>query len=121
MLSERDIELSHPEALDFVFGNLPEDKRAEFNRHLGRCRHCEGVVDEYSGIGRIIKSLPPHVEPPPGLDDRTVAAVVAALVEDRATQAARRSDVADQPAARVYPMPERRPAADEGGRRRPRL
>jgi hypothetical protein len=120
MLSERDIELSHPEALDFVFGNLPEDKRAEFNRHLGTCRYCKGVVDEYSGIGQIIKSLPPHVEPPPGLDDRTVAAVVAALVEDRATKADRRSD-ADQPAARVYPMPERKPPAENGGRRRPRV
>ena len=36
MLSERDIEQAHPEAFDFVFGNLPPAKTAEFNRHLGR-------------------------------------------------------------------------------------
>ena len=36
MLSERDIEQAHPEAFDFVFGNLPSAKRAEFNRHLSR-------------------------------------------------------------------------------------
>ena len=58
MLSERDIELAHPEAFDFVFGNLPSAKRAEFNRHLSSCRYCQGVVDEYSDIGQIIKLLP---------------------------------------------------------------
>ena len=34
-----------------------------FNRHLSGCRYCQRVVDEYSDIGGIIKSLPPHVEP----------------------------------------------------------
>ena len=29
MLSERDIEAAHPDAFDFVFGNLPAAKRAE--------------------------------------------------------------------------------------------
>jgi hypothetical protein len=79
MLPERDIELAHPEAFDFVFGNLPRDKRADFNRHLGGCRYCQGVVEEYSDMGRIIKDLPPHVEPSADLEDRTVAAMVAAL------------------------------------------
>ena len=37
MLSERDVELAHPEAFDFVAGNLPAAKRAEFNRHLSSC------------------------------------------------------------------------------------
>ena len=90
MLSERDIELAHPEAFDFVWGNLPAAKRAEFNRHLSGCRYCQGVVDEYSDIGRIIKDLPPHVEPPADLEERTVAGMVAALAEQRA-ESARRS------------------------------
>jgi hypothetical protein len=34
ILSERDIEAAHPDAFDFVFGNLPAAKRAGFNRHL---------------------------------------------------------------------------------------
>jgi hypothetical protein len=113
MLSERDIELAHPEAFDFVFGNLPSAKRADFNRHLGGCRYCQGVVDEYSDIGRIIKNLPPHVEPPVDLEDRTVAVMVTALAEQRA-QTDGRSDPEDQAATRVYPIPEvRHPAEDE--------
>ena len=64
MASERDIELAHPEAFDFVFGNLPQARRAEFNRHLAGCRYCQGVVEKYSDIGQIINTLPPHVEPP---------------------------------------------------------
>ena len=39
MLSERDIELAHPEAFDFVWGNLPAASRADFNRHLAGCRY----------------------------------------------------------------------------------
>jgi hypothetical protein len=84
MLSERDIELAHPEAFDFAWGNLPAAERAGFNRHLGGCRYCQGVVGEYSEIGGIIKNLPPHVEPPADLEDRTVAAMIAALAGQRA-------------------------------------
>jgi hypothetical protein len=105
MLSERDIELAHPESFDFTFGNLPPAKRAEFNRHLAGCRYCQGVVDEYSEIGAIIKTLPPHVEPSAELEDRTVAAMVAALAEQRAS-ADRPSDAGDQTATQVYPIPE---------------
>ena len=111
MLSERDLELAHPEAFDFAFGNLPQDKRAEFTRHLGGCRYCQGVVDEYAGIGPIVKNLPPHVEPPADLEDRSVAAMVAALAEQRAS-ADRRSDVEDQAVTRIYPIPERQPPAE---------
>ncbi len=113
MLSERDVELAHPEAFDFVWGNLPAAKRADFNRHLGGCRYCQGVVDEYSEIGRIIKNHPPHVEPPADLEDRTVTAMVAALAGQR-TKADRRSDPEDQAATRVHPIPEvHHPAEDE--------
>src|SRR5271165_7383910 len=111
MPSERDIELAHPEAFDFVFGNLPQAQRAEFNRHLGGCRHCQGVVEKYSDIGRIISNLPPHVEPPPALEDRTVAAMVAALADQRA-QTNRRTDTEDQAATRIHPAPGRQPPAE---------
>ena len=111
MLSERDIELAHPDAFDFVWGNLPSARRAEFNRHLSGCRHCQAVVDEYDEIGQIIKLLPPHAEPSADLEDRTVAAMVAALAEQRATTD-RRSDAEDRTATRVYPIPEREPPAE---------
>jgi hypothetical protein len=113
MPSEQDIELAHPEAFDFVFGNLPQARRAEFSRHLGGCRHCQGVVEKYSDIGRIISSLPPHVEPPADLEDRTVAAMIAALAGQRA-KTDRRTDAEDQAATQVQPVPPlRAPAEDE--------
>jgi hypothetical protein len=111
MPSERDIELAHPEAFDFVFDNLPQAQRAEFNRHLDGCRYCQVVVGKYSDIGRIINSLPPHVEPPAGLEDRTVAAMVAALAGQRATTDPR-TDAEDQAATRAYPVPGRPPPAE---------
>ena len=119
MLTERDIELAHPDAFDFAFGNLPEVKQAEFNRHLSRCPHCQKVLDEYSDIGRIIKNLPPHVEPPADLEDRTVAAMVTALVEQRAG-ADSRSDAEDRAATRAYPIPGRQPPSEPETRVQPR-
>jgi hypothetical protein len=112
MLSERDIEQAHPEALDFVFGNLPAARHSDFNRHLTGCRYCQGVIDEYGDIGAVIKNLPPHVEPPPDLEARTVAAMVAALAEQRA-EAARRPDAEDREATRVYPIPQQPSTAPE--------
>jgi hypothetical protein len=117
MPSERDIELAHPEAFDFVLGNLPQAQRAEFNRHLGGCRHCQGVVEKYSDIGRVISNLPPHVEPPPALEDRTVAAMVAALADQRA-KTNRRTDAEDQAATRAYPVPPLQPPAEDEARLR---
>ena len=108
MLSERDIEAAHPDAFDFVFGNLPAAKRADFNRHLTGCRYCQAVVDEYSEIGGIIQQLPPHVDPPAELEDRIVAAMVAALAEQRAKPDAE-PDAEDQAATRVYPIPQPKP------------
>jgi hypothetical protein len=108
MLSERDIEAAHPEAFDFAFGNLPSAKRPEFNRHLLGCSYCQAVVDEYSEVGRIIKLLPPHVEPAADLEERTVAAMVDAMDEGRA-QDERPTDAEDRTATRVYPIPQRRP------------
>ena len=97
---------------------LPAAERAEFNRHLSRCRYCQGVVGEYRDIGRIIKNLPPRVEPQADLEDRTVAAMAAALAEQRA-QADRRPDAEDQAATRVYLRSERQPLAEPETRVRP--
>ena len=105
MLSERDIEAAHPDAFDFVFGNLPSAKRADFNRHLTGCPYCQAVVDEYSEIGGIIQQLPPHVDPPAELEDRIVAAMVTAQAEQR-TQPDAEPSAEDQSATRVYPIPQ---------------
>jgi hypothetical protein len=105
MLFEQDIKQAHPEAFDFVYGNLPAAKRVEFNRHLASCRYCQSVVDEYSKIGRIIKNLPPPAEPPADLEERTIAAMVAATAKQRA-RTDRRPDTEDPAATRPYPIPE---------------
>jgi Putative zinc-finger len=118
MITERDVELAHPEAFDFIWGNLPPAERAEFNRHLSSCPHCQRVVDEYSEIGRIIKDLPPHVEPPADLEDRTVAAMVAAMAEERAPD--RQPDTEDQAATKLYPLPEVQPPAEPDTKIQPR-
>jgi len=111
MLSERDIELAHPDAFDFAFGNLPSVKRPEFDRHLSWCLHCQKVIDEYSEIGQVIKLLPPHVEPTADLEERTVAAMVAALA-GKQTEDPHPADVEDRIATRVHPIPQR-PAVPE--------
>jgi anti-sigma factor RsiW len=107
MLSERDIEAAHPDAFDFVFGNLPSAKRADFNLHLTECRYCQAVVDEYSEIGGIIKQLPPHVNPPAELEDRIVGAMVAGLAGTENHE--RPVDAEDHSATRVYPVVTRLP------------
>ena len=84
MPTDQEIEFAHADAFDFAFGNLPAARRAEFHQHLSGCRHCQRVVDEYSDIGRIIQSLPRTRSRPAGLEDRTVAAMVAAMAGQRA-------------------------------------
>ena len=117
MLSERDIEQAHPDAFDFVFGNLPAAKRAGFNRHLIGCRYCQAVVDEYSEIGGIIQQLPPHVDPPAELEDRIVVAMVTAQAEHQ-TQLEAEPGAEDQGATRVYPIPQ--PSSEPATRLHPR-
>jgi len=111
MLSERDIEQAHPEAFDFVFGNLRPDKQAEFDSHLPGCRYCQSVVDEYSEIGGVIKLVPPHIEPRADLEERTVAAMVAAMTgEGTTTEAEAEPQAPPAPAEPdVRPMTARRP------------
>ena len=128
MLSEQDIELAHPDAFDFVFGTLGAAKSVWFNSHLDGCRPCQKVVAEYRDIGQIIQNLPPHVEPPADLEDRTVAAMAAAQADRRAKPdrrshhdagvfptlpgTDRRSGDEDRAVTRVYPVSQPQPPAE---------
>jgi hypothetical protein len=107
MLTDSQIEAAHPEAFDFVFGNLRSAEGVKFIRHLIDCLHCRAVVDEYSEIGEFVKLLPPHVEPSADLEDRTVTAMVRALTGQRAKTDCR-TDTADHTVTRVYPISQRR-------------
>jgi hypothetical protein len=132
MLSEQEIEAAHPDAFDFVFGNLPSARQADFDRHLAGCRYCQAVVEEYSEIGGLIKQLPPHVEPPAGLEHRTVDAMAAALAGPRAgpepqpgaeEKGATRAYPIPQPSAvsetRLHPRPQLQPPAERENRSYP--
>lgn len=116
MLTEQQIELAHPEAFDFVFGNLGTGEGVKFIRHLTGCGHCRAVVDEYREIGEVVKRLPPHIEPSDDLEDRTVAAMVTALAEPSAKPTSQSytgdHDAEGHAATRIYPRPERKPLAD---------
>ena len=110
MLFERDLELAHPEAFDYVFGNLAPARRAEFDRHRADCRYCQGVIAEYGEIGGIIKLLPPQAEPPADLEDRTVAAMIAAVGEQPA-----------EPETLIKPRPQLGLPAEDATQPRPTL
>ena len=125
MLTDRQIEFAHPEAFDFVFGNLTTPNGVQFFRHLTGCQHCRVVVDEYMEVGQVIKNLPPPVEPPASLEDRTVAAMVAAQAEAAASAGKfaappLRPDTEDSDVTRVYPRAASTPAAEHETRVLPR-
>ncbi len=89
MPAEGQVDLAHPEAADWVLGTLEPAESEEFQRHLTSCDHCQLAVAEFGHIGRILQHLPPAVEPPPDLEARTIASVLAAAAGDRTeTQAA---------------------------------
>ena len=119
MLSERDIEQAHPEAFDFVFGNLPSAKRAEFNRHLSGCptaRALSASTARSAGSSRTFRRTSSRQ---PSLEDRTVAAMVAALAGQKA-QPDRRADAEDQAVTKLYPIPGRQPPAEPETQVQPR-
>ena len=76
--SDGQIDLAHPEAAYRALGILDPAESREFQRHLPGCGHCQMAVTEFSRIGRILRHLPPAVEPPPDLKARTIAGVMAA-------------------------------------------
>ena len=76
--SDGQIDLAHPEAAYRALGILDPAESREFQRHLPGCCHCHLAVTEFSRIGRILRHLPPAVEPPPDLKARTIAGVMAA-------------------------------------------
>ena len=53
---------------------------------MAQCRYCQAVVNEYGELGQMIQNLPPAVSPSPGLEERTVAAMVRAIADQRPTR-----------------------------------
>lgn len=77
-------ELAHPQAADWVTGTLGPDDVVLFQFHLKGCPHCQAAVAEFGQLGQLLRQLPPAAEPPPALEARTIAGVLAAAAADRA-------------------------------------
>ena len=113
-------DLAHPEAADWVMGTLGPAQAEDFPRHLTDCLHCQAAVAEFGQLGQMLQHLPPAAEPPPGLEARTIASVLAAAAKYPTPKADRRSDPEDQAATRVQPRPQLQPPAGDETRVQPR-
>ena len=78
-------ELAHPQAADWVTGTLGPDDVVLFQFHLKGCPHCQAAIAEFGPLGQLLRQLPPAAEPPPALEARTIAGVLAAAAADRAS------------------------------------
>ena len=97
-------ELAHPQAADWVTGTLGPDDVVLFQFHLKGCPHCQAAVAEFGQLGQMLRHLPPAAEPPPALEARTIAGVLAAAAADRSsTRAGTRVD--DMAEDRASPQP----------------
>ena len=86
-------ELAHPQAADWVTGTLGPDDTVLFQFHLKGCPHCQAAIAEFGQLGQLLRQLPPAAEPPPALEARTIAGVLAAAAADRSsTRAGTRAD-----------------------------
>jgi Anti-sigma-K factor rskA len=113
-------DLAHPEAADWVLGTLGPAQAEDFPRHLTDCPHCRAAVAEFGELGQILQHLPPAAEPPPGLEARTIASVLAAAGKYPTPMADRRSDAEDQAATRLQLIPKLEPPAADDTRIQPR-
>lgn len=91
MPSEGRADLAHPEVAGWMLGNLDPAEADDFRAHLAGCPHCQAAVAELTPVGQALRHLPSAAEPPPGLEARTIARVLAAAeAPGRASRAPRR-------------------------------
>ena len=109
-------DLAHPEAADWVLGTLGPAQAEDFRRHLTDCPHCRAAVAEFGELGQMLQHLPPAAEPPPELEARTIASVLAAAANYPTSTDDRPSDSEDQPATRIQPRPQIPPPAPDDTR-----
>jgi anti-sigma factor RsiW len=74
------------EVLDFLYlyvsGELPDEEKAEFDRHLGACRSCRNYLETYKQAVALGRAAFDEREPP-DLPDELVAAIKAARAGNR--------------------------------------
>jgi hypothetical protein len=110
-------ELAHPQAADWVMGTLGPDEAVGFQLHLQGCPHCQAAIAEFGQLGQMLRHLPPAAEPPPALEARTIAGILAAAAEDRTATRVHQIPVGlaaaaeDRTATEIHPVPRETPAA----------
>ena len=75
-------DLAHRQAADWVMGTIGPDEAVGFQLHLRGCLHCQAAVAEFGQLGQLLQHLPPAAEPPPELEARTIAGLLAAAAKD---------------------------------------
>ncbi len=115
MPPDREADLAHPEAADWVLGTLGPAQAEDFPRHLTDCPQCRAAVAEFGELGQMLQHLPPAAEPPPGLEARTIASVLAAA-KYPTPKADHRPGPEDQTATRIQPRPQLQPPAEPQAR-----
>ncbi len=68
---------------EYLFGNLPEEERAEFDRHLAECPWCVAYLDNYRKtiqLGQAAFAEPEDAPPPPDAPEELIQAILAARV-----------------------------------------
>lgn len=64
---------------DYLAGELPAERRAEFERHLARCRSCAAYLDGYRATIALARAAHRELElDPAGVPRELVAAILAA-------------------------------------------
>jgi hypothetical protein len=109
----------HPDVAGYLLGTLEPDESQRFARHLGDCDACQGEVTELARIPDLLSDLPPPAPLPPGLEERTFAAIEAAAMAGpgQETSGAAGPGSEGGPPGKVIPISQ----APKKGRRRPPL
>jgi len=114
-------DLAHPQAADWVMGTLGLDEAAGFQLHLSGCPHCQAAVAEFGQLGQMLQHLPPAAEPPPELEARTIASLLAAAAKDPTPTQVHQIPgglapaAQDRTATEIHPVPEAPPADEQSG------
>jgi len=73
----------HPDLAGYVLGALDPGETAAFEQHLAGCDACQAEVDDLQGLPELMDRAAPPIEVPPGLRERTFAAVERAAAPSR--------------------------------------
>jgi hypothetical protein len=88
MPPDADPGLRHQDAAGWALGALDPADAEAFASHLRDCAQCQRAVAGFEAVTRALKSPAPAVEPPPGLEAKTIASVQNAVLAARQAQQA---------------------------------